>query len=235
MKYDRNKIRKAVAEYVYLLLDGKPENAEEAERFDKKRKKRHDAIFTALGKDPANYRDGHIADGLTKNWRAGFVDEEQYIDYHTDRLIDVFYNEENKYSSGIKISWESKSRIDYVLKTNKDRVGKQLAEVNKVMERAQKGLKDYNEDNPGKHVYTWDVGINVHDWNGLRQCIEVNWEKIETLSELPREAYTQVMVNEYFHKPLQTIDRLVKELESIAFLAERTPYYTYEKKGKTND
>ena len=48
MKYDRDKIRKAVAEYVYLLLDGKPENAEEAERFDKKRKKRQTAEDEAL-------------------------------------------------------------------------------------------------------------------------------------------------------------------------------------------
>ena len=78
-----------------------------------------------------------------------------------------------------------------------------------------------------KHLYTWDVGINVHDWNGLRSCIETNWAKMEALAEMPREAYTKVLVNEYLDKPINTIENLIKELEGIAFRAERTKYYTY--------
>ena len=231
MKYDRDKIRKTVAEYVYFLLDNKPEGEADAAAYDARRRKLHDAIAEVLGAKPEDFKDTHIADGL----KDKTVPVEEYIDFHTDRAITKIHNDRIAYG-GIEIRWDTKERIPHVIKRNKRRIGDRIKEVDKVMERAQKGLNDWNKDHPKeKHRYTWDVGINVHDWNGLRSCIETNWSKMEALAEMPREAYTKILVNEYLDNPLSTIERLIKELESIAFLAERTPYYTYEKKGKTNE
>lgn len=231
MKYDRDKIRKTVAEYVYFLLDNKPEGEADAASYDSRRRKLHDAIAKVLGAKPEDFKDTHIADGL----KDKTVSVEEYIDFHTDRVITKVHNDRIMYG-GIEIRWDTKERIPHVIKRNKRRIGDRIKEVDKVMERAQKGLDDWNKDHPKeKHRYTWDVGINVHDWNGLRSCIETNWKKMEALAEMPREAYTKILVNEYLDNPLGTIERLIKELESIAFLAERTPYYTYEKKGKTNE
>ena len=133
---------------------------------------------------------------------------------------------------GIEIDWERKERIGWVIEHSKKRVKKCIAEVDKVMERAVKGLNDWNEDHPkDKPLYTWNVGINTHDWNGLRSAIKDNWAKMEALAELPREAYLQSVVNAYLHAPLNNIDSLIVKLQAIAFQAERTKYYTYEKKG----
>jgi len=40
-----------------------------------------------------------------------------------------------------------------------------------------------------------------------------------------------LFVNAYLHTPLKAIDSLIIELQAIAFKAERTKYYTYERKG----
>ena len=225
MKYDRDKVREAVAAYVYFLLDNAPKDEADVAPFDSKRKALHDAIFKELTNNPDGSRDTHIANGI----KDMMVPVEEYIDFHTDRLIDIFHNEDAKYG-GIELDWESKERIYHIIKRNKKRIGDRIKEVDKVMERARKGLKDYNDDQPkDKHLYTWDVGINVHDWNGFRSCIERNWEKMDALAALPREAYTKLMVNTYLNAPIGTIEDLICKLEAIAFRAERTKYYTYEK------
>ena len=227
MKYDRNKVRKAVAAYVYFLLDNAPKDKADAAPFDSKRKALHRAIFKELTSNPDSWTDTHIANGI----KDMMVPVEEYIDFHTDRLIDIFHNDDAKYG-GIELDWESKERIDHIIKRNKKRIGDRIKEVDKVMERAQKGLNDWNKDHPkDKHLYTWDVGINVHDWNGFRSCIKRNWEKMDALAALPREAYTKLMVNTYLNSPIGTIEDLICKLEAIAFRAERTKYYTYEKKG----
>lgn len=231
MKYNRDKVRKAVAAYVYFLLDNAPKDKADAAPFDSKRKALHMAIFKELTSNPDSWTDQYISEGLNKDWKAGFGDEENYIDYHTDRLIDIFHNEHAKYG-GIELDWESKERIDFIIRNNKTRIGKRIAEVDKVMKRAQKGLEDYNDDHQ-KFVYSWNSGINIHDWNGLRSCIDRNWEKMDALAALPREAYTKLMVNTYLKTPIGTIEDLICKLEAIAFRAERTKYYTYEKKGAT--
>lgn len=231
MKYDRDKVRKRVAEYVYFLLDCKPEGEADATAYDSRRRKLHNAIAEIMGVKPEDFKNTYIADGI-KNMG---VPVEDFIDFHTDSVISKVHNDRTSYG-GIEIRWDVKERIPHVIKRNKKRIDDRIKEVDKVMERAQKGLNDWNKDHPKeKHRYTWDVGINVHDWNGFRSCIETNWSKMKALAEMPREAYTKILVNEYLDKPLQTINGLVKELESIAFLAERTPYYTYEKKGKTDE
>lgn len=233
MKYDRDKVRKAVAAYVYFLLDNAPKDGTDAVAFDSKRKALHRAIFAELTKNPENFEDNYISEGLgNPTWKDGFGNEENYIDFHTDRLIDTFHNNVAQYGGGIEIDWERKERIDWVIEHNKKRINSRIKEVDKVMERAVKGLDDWNKDHPNsKHLYTWDVGINTHDWNGLRSAINSNWNKMEALARMPREAYTKMLVNAYLHTPLRAIDSLIIELQAIAFQAERTKYYTYERKG----
>ena len=223
MTIDRDKVLKRVAEYVYFLLDNKPEGEADAAAYDSRRRKLHDAIAKIMGVKPEDFKDTHIADGI-KNMG---VPVEDFIDFHTDRVITKVHNDRNSYG-GIEIRWDAKERIPHIIKHNKKRIQDRIKEVDKVMERAVKGLDDWNKDHPkDKRLYTWDVGINVHDWNGLRSCIETNWSKMEALAEMPREAYTKILVNEYLDKPINTIENLIKELEGIAFRAERTKYYTY--------
>lgn len=231
MNIDRNKVRQAVAEYVYFLTDSKPKDETDAAAFDSRRRKLHDVIAESLNVKPADIKDTYIADGL----KDKTVPVEDYIDFHTDRVISKVHNNRAMYG-GIEIQWDYKERIPHIIKRNKKRIDDRIKEVDKVMERAVKGLDDWNKDHlKAKYLYTWNVGINVHDWNGLRSDIDSKWAKMEALAEMPREAYTKILVNEYLDKPLTTIESLVKELEGIAFRAERTKYYTYEKKGKPNE
>lgn len=231
MKYDRDKVRKAVAEYVYFLLDNKPTDETDATAYDSRRRKLHDTIAEIMGVKPEDFKDTHIADGI-KNMT---VPVEDYIDFHTDRVISKAHNNRAAYD-GIEIQWDYKERIPHIIRYNKERIKDRIKEVDKVMERAVKGLDDWNKDHPkGKTLYTWNVGINTHDWNGLRSAIDSKWAKMEALAEMPREAYTKILVNEYLDRPLAAVESLIKELEGIAFRAERTKYYTYEKKGKANE
>ena len=231
MNIDRNKVRQAVAEYVYFLLDNELKVEADAAAFDSRRRKLHDAITEIMGFKPEDFKDTYIADGL----KDKTVPVEDYIDFHTDRVISKVHNNRAAYN-GIKIQWDYKERIPYIIERNKKRIDDRIKEVDKVMERAVNGLDDWNKDHPNdKYLYTWSVGINTHDWNGLRDAINSNWAKMEALAEMPREAYTKILVNEYLDKPLAAIESLIKELEGIAFRAERTKYYTYEKKGKVNE
>ena len=223
MNIDRSKVRQAVAEYVYLLVDGRPEDETDAAAFDSRRRRLHDAIAESLDANPADIKDTHIADGIADM----AVPVEEYIDFHTDRVVSKVHNDGVSYG-GIEIRWDVKERIPFIIKRNKKRFGDRIKEVDMVMERAVRGLDDWNKDHPkDKTLYTWDVGINTHDWNGLRGCIKSNWAKMDALAEMPREAYTKLVVVEYLDKPLDAIKRLTNELEGIAFRAERTKYYTY--------
>lgn len=228
MDLNRDNLRKAVAEYTYFLLDCKPEGEADAVTYDSRRRKLHNAIAEIMGVKPEDFKDTHIADGI----KDMGVPVEDFIDFHTDRVITKVHNDRTSYG-GIEIRWDAKERIPHIIKHNKKRIGDRIKEVDKVMERAQKGLADWNKDHPkDKRLYTWDVGINVHDWNGLRSAINSNWNKMEALAEMPREAYTKILVNEYLDKPINTIESLIKELEGIAFRAERTKYYTYQAKNQ---
>lgn len=228
MIIDRDKVRKAVAEYVYFLMDNEPKGEEDAAAYDSRRRKLHDAIAESMGVKPDDLRDRHIADGIENMG----VSAEDFIDFHADRVISEVHNRRAAYG-GIEIQWDVKERIPHVIKRNKERIKDRIKEVDKVMDRAVKGLDDWNKDHPkNKRLYTWDVGINVHDWNGLRSAIDRNWEKMEELAEMPREAYTKIMVSTYLDKPLSAINSMIKELEGIAFRAERTKYYTYERVNK---
>ncbi len=226
MTIDRDKVLKRVAEYVYFLLDNEPKGEADAAAFDSRRRKLHDAIAKIMGVKPEDFKDTYIADGI----KDMTVPAEEYIDFHTDRVISKVHNNRASYG-GIEIRWDVKERIPHVIKRNKKRIQDRIKEVDKVMERAVKGLDDWNKDHPqDKTLYTWDVGINTHDWNGLRSAINSKWAKMEALAEMPREAYTKILVNAYLDNPLTAIEGLIKELEGIAFRAERTKYYTYEKK-----
>lgn len=223
MNIDRDKVHQAVAEYVYFLTDSKPIDETNAAAFDSRRRKLHDAIAESLNVKPDDVRDTHIADGIANM----SVPIEEYIDFHTDRILTNVHNDRVKYN-GIEIRWDVKERIRHVIERNKKRIGDRIKEVDKVMKRAVKGLDDWNKDHPkNKTLYTWDVGINVHDWNGLRSCIDANWAKMEALAEMPRESYTKILVNAYLDNPLSAVESLTKDLEGIAFRAERTKYYTY--------
>ena len=223
MNIDRDKVHQAVAEYVYFLTDSKPKDETDAAIYDSRRRKLHNAIAEVLGAKPEDFKDTHIADGI----KDMTVTVEEYIDFHTDRVISKAHNDRASYG-GIEIRWDAKERIPYIIERNKKRIQNRIKEVDKVMTRAVKGLDDWNKDHPkGKTLYTWDVGINVHDWNGLRSCIDTNFAKMEALAKMPREAYTKILVNAYLDNPLSTIESLTKELEGIAFRAERTKYYTY--------
>ena len=223
MTIDRDKVLKRVAEYVYFLLDNEPKGEADAAAYDARRRKLHDAIAKIMGVKPEDFKDTYIADGL----KDKTVPVEEYIDFHTDRVISKVHNDRTSYG-GIEIRWSEKERIPHIIERNKKRIKDRIKEVDKVMERAVKGLDDWNKDHPkDKHLYTWDVGINTHDWNGLRSAINSNWNKMEALAEMPREAYTKILVNEYLDRPLAAIESLIKELEGIAFRAERTKYYTY--------
>lgn len=237
MKIDRNKVRKAVADYVYFLLDNSPKDKTDVMAFDSKRKKLHEAIFEKLSDKPDDNRDEMISEWLSNPiWKDYFKDVEDYIDYNTDRLIDMFHNKRVKIGNGIEIDWEKKERIDWMIKTQKKHFDKRIAEVDKVMERAQNRLKDWNDDHPdSKYLATWDVGINDHDWNAFKYSINRHWDTIKALSELPREAYTKLVVETYLGRPLNDIEILTKKLESIAFRAERNEYYNYEKHIKENE
>lgn len=225
MNIDRDKVRQAVAEYVYFLTDNKPKDETDAAAFDSRRRKLHDAIADIMGVKSEDFKDTNIADGI----KDMAVPVEEYIDFHTDRVISKVHNDKASYG-GIEIQWDAKERIQYIIKRNKKRIDDRIKEVDAVMARAMKGLDAWNLDHPkSKTLYTWDVGINTHDWNGLRGCIKTNWAKMEALAEMPREAYTKLVVAEYLDKPLDTIKRLTTELEGIAFRAERTKYYTYTK------
>lgn len=227
MKYDRDKVRKAVAEYVYFLLDNKPTDETDAAAYDSRRRKLHDAIAESMGVNPDDFRDTCISNGI----KEMTVPTDEFIDFHADRVISKAHNNRVVYD-GIEIQWDYKERIPHIIRHNKERIKDRIKEVDKVMERAVKGLDDWNKDHPkDKYLYTWDVGINVHDWNGLRSAINSKWTKMQALAEMPREAYTKILVNEYLDRPLAAIESLIKELEGIAFRAERTRYYTYEKKG----
>lgn len=228
MDIDRSKVRQAVAEYVYFLADSRPKDGTDAAAFDSRRRRLHDAIAETMGVKPEDFGDTSIADGIANMG----VPIEEYIDFHTDRVISKVHNDRAAYG-GIEIQWDAKERIQYTIKRNKKRINDRIKEVDAVMTRAMKGLDAWNLDHPkGKTLYTWDVGINAHDWNGLRGRIKTNWAKMEALAEMPREAYTKLVVAEYLDKPLDTIRRLTNELEGIAFRAERTKYYAYAKDGR---
>lgn len=223
MAIDRDKVLKRVAEYVYFLLDNEPKGEADAAAYDSRRRRLHDAIAEIMGVKPEDFKDTYIADGLKDNT----VPVEEYIDFHTDRVISKAHNDRAAYG-GIEIRWDAKERIPHVIKRNRKRIDDRIKEVDRVMERAVRGLDDWNRDHPNdKRLYTWDVGINTHDWNGLRSAINSNWKKMEALAEMPREAYTKILVNEYLDRPLAAIGSLIKELEGIAFRAERTKYYAY--------
>lgn len=223
MNIDRYKVRKSVAEYVYFLLDSEIKGEVDAAIYDSRRRKLHNAIYKSMGVEFNCFDDTSIADGIN----AMAVPVEEFIDFHTDRVISKIYNRKVFYN-GMEIQWDYKERIPSIIRNNKQRIKKRIDEVDKVMEQAVAGFDAWNKDNPNdKKFYPWNVGINTHDWNGLRDAINNEWGKMETLAEMPREAYTKIMVNEYLEKPLTTIDSLIKELEGIAFRAERTEYYTY--------
>ena len=228
MTIDRNKVRKSVAEYVYFLLDTELKGEVEFAVYDSRRRKLHDAIAESMGVKSNDFKDTSIADGINDMT----VPVEEFIDFHTDRFISKVYNRKVFYD-GMEIQWDYKERIPSIIRNNKQRIKERIDEVDKVMKQAVAGFDAWNKDHPNdKKFYPWNVGINTHDWNGLRDAINNEWGKMETLAEMPREAYTKIMVNEYLKKPLTTIDSLIKELEGIAFRAERTEYYTYTSKNK---
>ena len=141
MNLDRDKVRKAVAEYVYFLVDNEPKGEVDAAAYDSRRRKLHNAIAEIMGVKPEDFKDTHIADGI----KDMTVPVEEYIDFHTDRVITKVHNDRTSYG-GIEIRWDAKERIPHIIKHNKKRIGDRIKEVDKVMERAVKGLDDWNKD-----------------------------------------------------------------------------------------
>lgn len=231
MTIDRNKVRKSVAEYVYFLLDSEPKCEAYAAAYDSRRHKLHNAIYESMSVEFNCLNDTHIADGINDMT----VPVEEYIDFHTDGVISNVYNRKILYD-GMELRWATKEQIQQMLKDNKERINNRINEVNRVMERAVNGLDDWNNDHPtDKKLYPWNVGINTHEWNGLRADIYLEFAKIEALAEMPRESYTKILVTEYRDKPLATIEVLLNKLEGIAFRTERTKYYTYTSDKKDVD
>ena len=52
MELNRDKVRKAVAEYVYFLLDNEPKGEADAAAYDSRRRKLHNAIAEIMGVKP---------------------------------------------------------------------------------------------------------------------------------------------------------------------------------------
>ena len=92
MKFNRDNIRTAVAEYIYFLLDNRPEDAEAAAKYDRKRRGLHIKISMALGVDGDVVKDTGIAESIGGDWKKAFGSVDNLIDYHTDRLLCKFYN-----------------------------------------------------------------------------------------------------------------------------------------------
>ena len=96
MTIDRDKVLKRVAEYVYFLLDNEPKGEADAAAYDSRRRKLHDAIAKIMGVKPEDFKDTHIADGI----KDMGVPVEDFIDFHTDRVITKVHNDRNSYSMG---------------------------------------------------------------------------------------------------------------------------------------
>lgn len=236
MKYDREKIRKAVAEYVYFLNDSHPKGPDDVTVWDSKRRKLHNAIFESAGLDPAKFEDKQIADKLD-SWDKYFDTIEQYIDYHTSRLFDTFNNEKAEWGNGIKTYYALKDRIDRVLKYWKDKLDARITVADNTMRRALNGLRAWNDDRPDgvEYVGPWAVGINSHDFNGEWGYIKRLWASMEEFAKQPREAFLQDTVKVQFDDKLDKIKKSIERLESFAFRAMQTKYYTYPIKEKTEN
>ncbi len=235
MKYDREKIRKAVAEYVYFLKDSHPSGPDDVTTWDSKRRKLHNAMFEAFGFDPARYGDKHIADSIDSIDKA-FDGIEQFIDYHTDRLFDMFHNNDVRYGNGVETNYAFKDRIDKNIDYWKKKYGARIDLAKKAMHRAEAGLKCWNDDRPEgtPYVATWDAGINVHDFTGVCSSIDRDWEFIEGFAKMPREAFLKSVVKAYYSNKIEDIGRSIEKLESLAFQAMHTSYYTYPAKETNN-
>ena len=131
MAIDRNKVRKSVAEYVYFLLDTELKGEVEFAVYDSRRRKLHDAISESMGVKSNDFKDTSIADGINDM----VVPVEEFIEFHTDRIISKVYNRKVFYD-GMEIQWDYKERIPSIIRNNKQRIKERIDEVDKVMEQA---------------------------------------------------------------------------------------------------
>ena len=242
-KYDRKKAVEAILEYIYFIENNRDENGEispdDPIKFDSRRKQLHLAIASIFGvseDDYPGYRnvidfttlEGFVWDKWIKDGRKA----EAYAEILYWGIVDKINNVNAPYTE-IETEYESKLRIDDILKWTKEKIEKRMKPVDEVMDEYLVNKTAWNEDHYEKNntePYIYDHS-NRHDYNGFVSSIKSALHKIGLFAKQPMEAYLKVAVGKYVDEPLASIDEMLKKLDGIAFRAQERyktePFYKY--------
>ena len=246
---DKDVVVKAILEYVYFIENNRDKNGElspnDPVKFDSRRKQLHLVIgkFFGLSENSyPNYRnvidfttlEGFVWDRWVKDGRK----LEDYCEIMYWRIVDEM-NKHNAPYKTIETSYQTKLRIDDILKWTKEKIEKRMKPIDEVMDEYMRNKEAWNKDHHEKNntePYIYDHS-NRHDYNGFTSTIRTAVHKIEIFAKQPMEAYLKVAVDKYLDEPLATINETLNKLDGLAFRAQerylKEPFYKYIQ--KTND
>ena len=261
MDYNKDKAVKAIVEYVYFIENHRDKKSGEIvfsddskyagdpERFDARRRQLHLAIASIFGLSKGSYLDyksiirfDRLDGWAWDNWLADGRKPEEYAEWEYWNIVDKLNGHSaHAFCNTLETSYQSKLRINDILRWTKKKVEKRMKPIDAVMDEYKRNLDAWNKDHHEKNhdePYVYDRS-NRHDYNGFTRSIREALHTIELFAEQPLEAYLAVAVREYLDCPIETVNSMLKDLEGLAFRAQEQyktePFYKYlEEKEKSS-
>ena len=241
--YNKEKAVEAILEYIYFIENNRDKKGElspkDPEKFDSRRRQLHLAIAAVFGLSEntrPNYKsvidfttlEGFVWDRWAKDGRK----LEEYAEIQFWAIVDRINKARAPYTE-IETEYNTKLRIDDIIKWTKEKIEKRMKAIDEVMDEYRKNQEAWNNDHEDNYIYDHS---NRHDYNGLTGSIKSNIRDMELFAKQPMEAYLQVAVAQYVDAPIESINKSLEKLDGIAFRAQERyktePFYKYLEQKK---